>query len=115
MSASRCAFCRASRSKVASAPRATTRSASTGATTIEDAAAGLACLLREGTALALGHEALGGLHGHGGVAAVGVGADRVRELLVERRAADQHDIVIAHTLLDQGVDDDLHVGHGRRQ
>ena len=50
------------------------------------AAAGLA---------ALGDERLGGLDGDRRVAAVGVGADRLAELLVQRRPADEHDEVVA--------------------
>jgi hypothetical protein len=60
-------------------------------------------------------ERLGGVDRDGGVAAIGVGADGLAEILVERRAADQHDIVVAHAFLDQRVDHDLHVGHGGRQ
>src|SRR6476469_8466811 len=36
------------------------------------------------------------LGGDPGIAAVGIGADRHPELLVERGAADQHDVVVAH-------------------
>ena len=50
--------------------------------------------------------------GRAGVTAVGVCAHGLAELLVQRRATDQHDEVLAHALLFQGVDDDLHVGHG---
>ena len=41
-------------------------------------------------------QAAGGLGGDPGVAAVGVGADGQPELLVERRAADEDDVVVAH-------------------
>ena len=61
------------------------------------------------------HVVLGGLDRHGGVAAIGIGADGLAEFLVERRAADQHDIVVADALFLHRVDDDLHIGHGRRQ
>ena len=44
-------------------------------------------------------EAPGRLGGDAGVAAVGVGADGRAELLVERRAADQDDVVVAHPAL----------------
>ena len=40
-------------------------------------------------------ERAGRLGGDAGIAAVGVGADRRAELLVQRRAADQHDVVVA--------------------
>ena len=56
---------------------------------------------------------LGGLDRDRGVAAVGVGTHRVGEGLVQRRAADQDDIVVADALLLHRVDHDLHVGHGR--
>ncbi len=39
----------------------------------------------------------------------------VGEGLVQRCAADQHDVVVAHALFLQRVDDDLHVRHRRRQ
>src|SRR5690606_6773549 len=55
------------------------------------------------------HEFLGGLHGHGRVAAVGVGADGLAEFLVQRRAADEDDVIVAKTLFLHRVDDDLHV------
>src|SRR5688500_8828932 len=57
-------------------------------------------------ALALGHDALRGFHRDGRVAAIGVGADRVGESLVQRRAADQHDMVAANALFDQRIDHD---------
>ena len=65
--------------------------------------------------VAPGHEGLGGLDRDRGVAAVGIGADRLGERLVQRRAADQHDVVVADALLLQRVDHDLHVRHGRGQ
>src|SRR5687767_12431927 len=51
---------------------------------------------------------LGGLDGYGCVAAIGVGADRLAEFLVQRRTADQHDVVVADALLLHRVDDHLH-------
>src|SRR6185295_1614130 len=38
---------------------------------------------------------LGGLHGDGRIAAVGIGADGLAEFLVQRRAAHQHDEIVA--------------------
>ena len=58
---------------------------------------------------------LGGLDRDRGIAAIGVGADRLGERLVQRRAADQDDVVVADAVLLQRVDHDLHVGHGRGQ
>ena len=54
----------------------------------------------------------GGLRGDGGITAVGVGADRLAKLLVERSATDHDDVVVPDVLLLQGFDDHLHVGHG---
>ena len=59
---------------------------------------------------AAGDQRLRRLNRDGRVAAVRIGADRLRELLVERRAADEHDVLVAQTLLLERVDDDLHVG-----
>ena len=58
---------------------------------------------------------LGGLDRHGRVAAVGVGPDGLGEGLVQRRTADQHDVVVADAFLLQRVDHDLHVRHGGGQ
>src|SRR6516162_11934873 len=55
-----------------------------------------------------GDQGLGGLHGDGGIAAVGIGADRFAELLIQRRTAHQHDVVLADTGLLHLVDDNLH-------
>ena len=49
-------------------------------------------LLSQAAARACEHERLRGLGRHRGVAAVGVGAHGLAELLVQRRAADQHDV-----------------------
>src|SRR5512138_307344 len=49
------------------------------------------------------HEVLGGFTRHRRVAAVGIGTDRVGEGLVQRRAADQDDVVVADALLLHGV------------
>ena len=65
--------------------------------------------------MAASHERLGGLNRHRGIAAIGVGPDRLRERLVQRGPADKDDVVAAHPLFLQGVDDDLHVGHGGGQ
>ena len=62
-----------------------------------------------------GDQRLGGLHGDRRVAAVGVGADGLAERLVQRRAADQHDVVVADALVLHRVDHDLHVRHRRRE
>src|SRR5690349_14605442 len=51
-----------------------------------------------------GHLGLRRLHGDGRVAAVGVGPDGPPELLVQRRAAHEHDVIVADALLLQGVD-----------
>src|SRR5262245_52880050 len=59
-------------------------------------------------------ERLGGLRGDGCVATVRVRTDRLAELLVQRGATDEDDVVVANALLLQGLDDDLHVGHRRR-
>ena len=37
------------------------------------------------------------------------------EFVVQRCTADEHDVVVANTLLDHRVDNDLHVRHRRRQ
>jgi hypothetical protein len=58
---------------------------------------------------------LGGFHRDAGVTAIGVGTDSLAELLVQRRATDQHDVVVAQALFLEGVDDHLHVGHRRGQ
>src|SRR3546814_9691514 len=50
------------------------------------------------------HELRGGLHRHRRVAAIGVGADRFGEGLVQRRAADQHHVVVADAALLHGLD-----------
>jgi hypothetical protein len=60
-------------------------------------------------------EFLGRFHRHGGVPAIGVGADGRAEFLVQRRAAHQNDVVVADALFVQRVDHDLHVGHRRGQ
>src|SRR5687768_13453785 len=62
-----------------------------------------------------GDQRLRGLNRDGRVAAVRIGADRLRELLVERRAADEHYVLVAQALLLERVDYDLHVGHRRRE
>src|SRR6476619_6332505 len=49
------------------------------------------------------------------IATVGIRADGHPELLVERRAADEDDVVVAHLAVLEGLDHDLHVGHGRGQ
>src|SRR5688572_1955896 len=64
-----------------------------------------------GTALV--DEAPGRLRGHAGIAAVGIRADRHAEFLVEWRAADEDDVVIAHAAVLERLDDDLHVRHRR--
>src|SRR6188768_3394664 len=48
------------------------------------------------------------LGGHAGVAAVGIGSHRRPEFLVERRATDQDDVVIADAAILEGLDHDLH-------
>src|SRR5262245_41774148 len=60
-------------------------------------------------------ERLGGLGRDRGVTAVRVCADRLAELLVQGGAPDEDDVVVTDALLVQCVDDDLHVGHGRRE
>src|SRR5688500_17190940 len=47
------------------------------------------------------------------IAAVGVRPDGHAELLVQRRAADQHDVVVPDLAVLEGLDDDLHVRHRR--
>src|SRR5204863_2884382 len=44
------------------------------------------------------HEALGRLDRNRGIPTIGIGADRLGEFLVQGRAADQHDIIVAHPL-----------------
>ena len=61
------------------------------------------------------HQRLGRLHRDGGVAAIGVGADRLGEGFVQRRAADQHDIIVAHAFFLKFVDHHFHIGHGGGQ
>src|SRR5690606_13514365 len=56
-------------------------------------------------------ELLRDLDGRRRVAAIGVGADGLAEILVERRTADHDDVVVANAALLHRVDDDLHVGH----
>ena len=53
------------------------------------------------------HEGLGGVDRHRGIAAIGVGPDGLRELLVERGAADQDDVVVAELLDRQLVEKDI--------
>src|SRR5688500_15762982 len=60
-------------------------------------------------------QAARGLGGNTGVATVGVRPDRHPELLVERRPADEDDEVVAQAAILERLDDDLHVGHGRRE
>src|SRR6185436_6415503 len=67
------------------------------------------------TGAALVDEPARGLGGHARIAAVRVGADGRPELLVERRATDEHDVVVADAAVLEGLDDDLHVRHGRGQ
>src|SRR4051812_32051997 len=67
------------------------------------------------TGAALVDEPARGLRGHSGITTVGIGPDRRPELLVERRATDEHDVVIADAAVAQCLDHDLHVWHGRRQ
>src|SRR5262245_42003765 len=55
------------------------------------------------------------LRGDARVAAVRVGTDGHPELLVERRPADQHDVVVADPPIRERLDDDLHVRHRRRE
>src|SRR6185436_3059506 len=63
-----------------------------------------------------GHdESLGGLGGDGCVAAVRVCADRLAELLVQGSPSDEDDVVVPDAFLLERVDDDLHVGHRRRE
>src|SRR5210317_1946011 len=79
--------------------------------------------LRHSTALATLRSArspfsdqfLGSVRGDRGIATIGVRADSLAELLVQRRATDENDVIVTNTLLLHGVDDDLHVGHGRGQ
>src|SRR5512146_540244 len=54
------------------------------------------------------HERLRRLDRDRGVAAVGIGADRLAELLVEWGPADEDDVVVANAPLRQLADDDLH-------
>src|SRR3990170_1268784 len=55
------------------------------------------------------------LRGDCGVAAIGVGAHGLAELLVQRRATDEHDVVVPHAALLELLDDDLHVRHRGRE
>src|SRR6266542_3886283 len=61
------------------------------------------------------HVGLGEIDRHRRVAAVGIGADRLREALRHRRAADHDEDVVAQTFVLQRLDDDLHIWHRRRQ
>src|SRR5262245_35346822 len=68
-----------------------------------------------GTGSALVDEPAGRLRGDTGVAAVSIGPDRGPELLVQRRAADEDDVVLADALVLQRLNDHLHVRHGGRE
>src|SRR4051812_8009491 len=87
------------RSSRASAPQPITRArvwrASGGATS--------------GRGTALVDQASGRLGGDPGVPAIGVRPDGHAEFLVERRATDENDVVVAHPAVLEGLDDDLHV------
>src|SRR3954452_5259440 len=67
------------------------------------------------TGAALVDQPARGLGRPASVAAIGIGSARRSELLVERRATDQDDVVIADPAVTECLDDDLHVRHGRRQ
>src|SRR3569833_3742659 len=53
---------------------------------------------------ASGQQALGGFNRNGGVAAIRIRTDGLAELLVQRRTAQQDDVVIANTFVLHGVD-----------
>src|SRR5579863_1476846 len=57
-------------------------------------------------------QVLGGLDGNRGITTVGVRTHRLAEFLIQRGAADQHDVVVANAGFLQPVDHDLHVRHG---
>mmetsp|Transcript_5755 Transcript_5755/g.10013 ORF Transcript_5755/g.10013 Transcript_5755/m.10013 type:complete len:234 (+) Transcript_5755:258-959(+) len=58
---------------------------------------------------------LGSFDGNSGVAAIGIRPDGLAEFVVQGRAADQNDIIVADAFLVHRVDDNLHVGHRRSQ
>src|SRR5262245_45687256 len=89
----------------ASAPQPTITSF--GAVASEDALCGTCAALVDEPARSLGSDA--------SVAAIGIGPDGRPELLVQRRAADEHDVVVADALVPKRLDHDLHVRHGRGQ
>ena len=61
------------------------------------------------------HVGFGGLNSNRRIAAIGVRADGLAELFVERCTTHEHDIVVADALFLHRVDDDFHVGHGGRE
>ena len=55
------------------------------------------------------------LNRNGGVPTIGVGTDSLAEFFVQRGATDQDNVVVAHSVGDHRIDDDLHVRHGGGQ
>src|SRR6476619_365219 len=68
-----------------------------------------------GTRASLVDQSPGRLGGHAGIAAVGVGTHGHPELLVEWRSPDEDDVVVSDLAILEGLDDDLHVRHRRRE
>ena len=66
-------------------------------------------------AFVVGHQVLGNLDSRCGVPTIGISADGLAELLVQRCPADQHDVVVANAVLLHRVDHDFHVRHRRCQ
>src|SRR5271169_438305 len=75
----------------------------------------LMCSMRRGAGPTSCDQPLGRLDCNGGIAAIRIRADGFAEFLVERRAADEDDVVVADPSFLQRIDNHLHVRHGRRQ